>query len=41
MPDEILDVHAAIPQRTAVAVGFGDLRGEGHHRLKPGDESVR
>ena len=28
-PHELLDVDAPVAQRTAVAIGFGDLRGKG------------
>ena len=34
-PDEVLDVDAAVAQRAAVAVGLGDLRGEGDDALEP------
>ena len=39
--DQILDVDAAVPQRAAVLVGFGDLGGEGHDAFEPLDEVFR
>ena len=36
--DQILDVHAAVAQRTAVLIRLGDLGGEGHHAGKTLDE---
>ena len=39
--DQILDVDAAVPQRAAVLVRFGDLGGEGDDALEPGDEILR
>ena len=36
--DQILDVDAAVAQRAAVLVGFGDLGGEGDDAFEPGDE---
>ena len=37
--DEVLDVDAAVAQRAAVAVGLGDLRGEGDDALEAGLDS--
>ena len=37
--DQILDVDAAVPQRAAVLIGFGDLGGEGYDALEPGYDS--
>jgi hypothetical protein len=37
---EVLDVHPAVTQRAAVAVGFGDLGAEGDDALQPGPEAV-
>src|SRR5205807_7182803 len=34
VPDELLDVDPAIPQRAALAVGLGDLRLEGYDALE-------
>jgi hypothetical protein len=39
--DEILDVDAAVAQRPAVAVGLGDLGGEGDDALQTGLHPVR
>jgi hypothetical protein len=38
LADQILDVHAAIPQGAAVLVWFGDLGGEGDDAFQPLDE---
>ena len=40
VPDELLDVDAAVPKRAALAVGFGDLRLEGDDSLESGLEVV-
>ena len=34
MPDEVLDVDAAVAQRAALLVGLGDLGREGDHALE-------
>ena len=39
--DQIFDVDAAVAQRAAVLVGFGDLGGEGDDALEPLDEVFR
>src|SRR5690606_22280339 len=39
--DQILDVHAAVAQRAAVFIGFGDIGGERDHPLEAADEIVR
>jgi len=39
--DQIFDVYPAMPQRTAVLVGLGDLGGEGYDALKSLDEVFR
>ena len=39
--DQILDVHAAVSQRAAVLVGFGDLGGEGDDAFESGYEILR
>ena len=39
--DQILDVHAAISQRAAILVGFGDLGGEGDDAFESGYEILR
>ena len=39
--DQILDIDAAVPQGTAVAVRFGDLGGEGDDALEARDEVIR
>ena len=39
--DQVLDVHAAVAQRAAVLVGFGDLCLERHHARQPGSEILR
>ena len=39
--DQIVDVDAAVAQRAAVLVGFGDLGGEGDDALEPLDEVFR
>ena len=38
---QILDVDAAVAQRAAVLVRFGDFGGEGHHAFQAGDEIFR
>ena len=38
--DQVLDVDAAVAQRAAVLVGFGDLGGEGHDAFEARDEVV-
>ena len=40
VPDELLDVDAAVAQRAAFPVGFGDLRLEGNDSLESGLEVV-
>ena len=40
LADELLDVHAAIPQGTALPVGLGDLRLEGDDPFEPRLELV-
>ncbi len=39
--DQILDVHAAVPQRAPVLVRFSDLGGEGDDAFQPLDEALR
>jgi len=39
--DQIFDVHAAVPQRAAVLVGFGDLGGEGDDTFESLNEAFR
>ena len=39
--DQILDVHAAVAQRAAILVGFGDLGGEGDDAFESGYEILR
>ena len=39
--DQIFDVDAAVPQRPAFLVGFGDLGGEGDDALEPFHEVFR
>ena len=39
--DEVFDVDAAVPQRSAVLVRFGDLGGEGDDAFQARDEVVR
>ena len=38
VPGELLDVHAAVPQRPALPVGLGDLGLERHDAFEPGLE---
>jgi hypothetical protein len=39
--DEVFAGHAAVPQRAAVFVGFGDLGREGDDAFEPLDEVFR
>jgi len=39
--DEVFDVDAAVPQRSAVLIRFGDLGGEGDDAFQARDEVVR
>ena len=39
LADQVVDVDAAVPQRPAVPVGFGDGGMERDHTLQPGDEA--
>ncbi len=38
---QILDVDAAVAQRAAVFIRFGDFGGEGHHAFEAGDKIFR
>ena len=41
LADQVLDVDAAVAQRTAVFIRLGDFGGEGHHAFEAGDEIFR
>jgi hypothetical protein len=41
LSDQVFDVHAAVAQRAAVLVGFGDFGGEGDDAFEARDKALR